>query len=256
MPAGIQLGFGSAVTTSIAELAALDTQWVEELNALRPPTRTTDAEKPIAFHNKYVRVLGSRLEVWLSLRAAAVLPVRATLDANLDLVIDLVEKTSAGRAGGMPAVICDAMRRDIGAYLEHCKALRVRLLGFGRHANVIKWLDAVIAGNDVPLLCEITDRRQVQPLGTRHLLELEGASHLAPDWGRKAAENFLRRAGARWQDIDRHQRHEVLGQEQDVQVSEGTEADWARRLAPYLQRLSTEIHKTPLNGLRTIKESK
>jgi hypothetical protein len=86
------------------------------------------------------------------------------------------------------------------------------------------------------------------------LLELGGAASLAPDWGRKAAENFLRRVGARWQDIDRHQRHEVLGQEQDVQVSEGTEADWARRLAPYLQQLSIRIHKAPLYGLRTIKE--
>jgi hypothetical protein len=256
MPTGIQLGFGSAVTTSVEALAVLDTECVRALDTMRPANRTSNPDGPRRFHNRYVRVLGSRLKVWLSLRAATILPVRATLDAEFDLVIDLLEKTSAGRAGGMPAVICESMRRDITAYLAHCKALRERLRGFGWHGEVIEWLDAVIDGHDVPLLCEITNCRRTQPIGTRHLLELGGAASLAPDWGRKAAENFLRRVGARWQDIDRHQRHEVLGQEQDVQVSEGTEADWARRLAPYLQQLSIRIHKAPLYGLRTIKEKK
>lgn len=254
MPPGVQLAFGSAVTTSLEALAALDSKWVTELDAMRPANRASVPKGAINFHNRYVRVLGSRLKVWLSLRAANILPVRATLDAWLDLVIDLVEKTSAGRAGGMPAVICEAMRRDLQSYLAHCKALRERLRGFGWHGEVIEWLDAVIEGHDIPLLCEFTTPRRIQPIGTRHLLELDGAASLAPDWGRKAAENFLRRAGARWQDIDRHQRHEVLGQEQDVQVAEGTVADWARRLAPYLQQLSVRIHRVPLNGLRSIKE--
>lgn len=249
-PVGKHLSFGSSITTSPVKLALLDSVWTKELEALRPPNRLADQRKLIDFHKLYVRVLGARLCVWLSLRPAKELPVSASLDEAADLVIDIVEKTSAGREGGMPSVICTAMRSAIKTYRAHCKALWTRLRSLGWHGEVVDWLNAVVEGNEVPLLCEITSRRRARPIGTADVLELKDAKDLAPDFGRKLAENYLRRAGARWQDIDRHQRHEVKGQEQDTQVAEGSEAEWARRLEPFLQAMSLEIHGAPPHGLR------
>lgn len=245
------LPFGAAVVPTADALGRLDErswQWVEEV---RPPKRLSHEAKLLEFHNRYVRALASRLAVWASLRPAAELSLRASIDERFDLCVDLREKTSAGRVGALPAVMCDAMREGLASYREHCAALLERFRTFGWVGSVVDWLESVGKREDVPLLCTIHDRHRVQPQSTNDLRKvLPGAADLASDWGRKFAENYLRQAGAQSRDIDRHQRHEVLGQEQDTTIADGSEVDWVRRLKPVLDRMSRTLFRSPLSGLR------
>lgn len=256
MPAGA-LAFGAAVVPPQALLRRLDGRWSVWVEEVRPPQRLKTEGQLLEFHNRYVRTFAARLCLWLSLRRATEYSLLACIDEAKDICVDLVEKGSAHRTGGMAAVICGEMRAGLKSYFAHCAAMRERLRGFGWHGPVIDWLDAVGRRDPVPLLCTIPSRRGPLPFGTSELLTfLPDALTLAPDFGRKFAENYLRRAGARWADLDRHQRHEVKGQEQDTTVADGTEEEWAHRLAPLLDQMSTSLFSTRLHGLRRLGENK
>jgi hypothetical protein len=244
------LAFGSAVVPPAAVLQRLDAKWVGLTNEMRPAHRLKTEATLLAFHNQYVLALAARLCVWLSLRAATKLSLTACIDESTDLCIDLNEKGSAHRSGGMAAVVCAALRAALKTYFAHCAALLDRLQGFCWDGPVIDWLRAIGRREAVPLLCKIPSRRAPIPIGTADILRLPGAADLAPDFGRKFVENFLRQAGARWPDIDRHQRHEVKGQEQDTTISDSTEADWAERVSPFLDEMSDALFSAPLYGLR------
>lgn len=250
MPAE-SLPFGAAVVPATDTLCRMDErlcQWVEEV---RPPKRLGGESQLLEFHNRYVRTLASRLAIWVSLRPAGEMSLRAAIDERSDLCVDLFEKASAGRTGAVPAVMCDAMRSALKTYREHCAALFERLRTFGWTGPVMEWLGAVGKRDDVPLLCTIRGPQRLTPLGTDDLRKvLPGATDLAADWGRKFAENFLRKAGAQSRDIDRHQRHEVLGQEQDTAISDGTEVEWVRRTKPALDKMSRALFRARLYGLR------
>lgn len=250
MPEAV-LPFGAAVVPTIEQLSRLDERlcrWVEDV---RPPKRLSSEAQLLEFHNRYVRTLTSRICVWLSLRPASEVSISASVDERFDLCIELLEKPSAGRIGTMPAVICDEIRAALANYRVHCSALLERLRTFGWSGEAVEWLNAVKAHDDVPLLCVIQSARRVAPVSTDSLLKnLPGASELAADWGRKYAENCLRRLGAQSRDIDRHQRHEVLGQEQDCATSDGSELIWTRRLKPKLDAMSRQLFKARLHGLR------
>ena len=250
MPATI-LPFGSAVVPTMETLANLDERlcrWVEEV---RPAKRLAIEAQLLEFHNRYVRTLASRVCVWLSLRPAAELSLRACLDEGFDLCVDLLEKTSAGRVGTLPAVMCDDLRAALANYRIHCAAFLERLRTFGWSGASVKWLESVQQYDDMPLLCTIHGDRHVTPLSTDSLLKtLPGASELAADWGRKYVENALRLAKAQSRDIDRQQRHEVLGQEQDSATADGSEVAWVRRLKPLLDTMSRELFTARLHGLR------
>jgi len=245
------LPFGAAVVATSETLRQLDEELCRWVEKVRPPKRLASEGQLLEFHNRFVRALAWRLAVWISLRPAAELSLRASVDDRRDLCVDLTEKTSAGRAGALPAVICDAMRSALINYRAHCAALLDRLKTFGWSGPVVQWLTSVGKHEDVPLLGTIHSPKQLTPLGMDELRKvLPGTSELAPDWGRKYAENHLRRAGAQSRDIDRHQRHEVLGQEQDTAVADGTEVEWVRRLKPTLDAMSRSLFPTPLYGLR------
>ncbi|MBH9553946.1 hypothetical protein [Inhella gelatinilytica] len=250
-PSG-SLPFGAAVVPTASALAQLDEaawRWVE---AVRPPKRLGHEALLLEFHNRFVRALSSRLAVWVSLRPAAELSLRAVIQERFDLCVDLLEKSSAGRVGALPAVICDGMRAALMSYREHCKALLERLRTFGWSGPVVAWLMAVIKREDVPLLCTIHGRNNLVPQGTNDLRKtLPGALQLPADWGRKFMENQLRQAGAQSRDIDRHQRHEVIGQEQDTSIADSCEMEWVLRLKPILDRISRQLFRSPLTGLRT-----
>jgi hypothetical protein len=204
----------------------------------------------LEFHNRYTRALAARAAVWLSLRAATELSLRASIDERFDPCIELSEKASAGRIGTLPAVVCDALRAALVNYRTHCAALYERLKTFGWSGEVMQWLDAVKDRDDVPLLCTIHGAKHLKPASTHDLkTHVPGVSDLAADWGRKFAENFLRKAGAQSRDIDRHQRHDVRGQEQDASVADGSEAEWVRRLKPALDAMSRALFVARLNGL-------
>jgi hypothetical protein len=144
------------------------------------------------------------------------------------------------------------MQRELHWYFQHCKALRKRLeiLGWSR-GPAIDWLDAVVAGEDVPLLCTIDSPWKVVPIGTSHLLGVIGKHfRVAPDWGRKFLENALRLEGVQTRDIDRQMRHEVLGQESMSAISDTSERAFVHRLRPALDRISARLYPRHLFGLR------
>jgi hypothetical protein len=228
----------------------LDTIWARWVEQVRPAKRLASEGQLLEFHNRFVRAFAARLKVWISLRRATEFSILASIDEGADLCVDLIEKISAGRVGAMPAVICDEMRAGLVNYRTHCAAMHHRLRTFGWSGAVIEWLEAVAQHEDVPLLCTISSRRGPRPVGTDELLKLlPEAIGLAPDFGRKFAENFLRSTGARWNDTDRHQRHEVKGQEQDTSVADGSEEEWVARLKPHLDAMSQALFKTLLSGL-------
>ncbi len=245
------LAFGAAVVPSTHTLALMDKAlcyWVEEM---RPPKRIAIEARLLEFHNRYVRTLASRICVWLSLRSAAEISLRASIDEDDDLCIELLEKASAGRVGTLPAVMCDDLRAALENYRLHCAAFLERLRTFGWSGAAVEWLKSVQHHDDVPLLCTVHGERRITPLSTDSLLKtLPGASDLAADWGRKYMENALRLAGAQSRDIDRQQRHEVLGQEQDCATADGNEVAWVRRLKPQLDAVSRQLFKARLLGLR------
>ena len=250
MPEAV-LPFGAAVVPTIEQLSHLDMMLCRRVEDVRPPKRLSSEAQLLEFHNRYVRTLASRICAWLSLRPASEVSISASVDERFDLCIELLEKPSAGRVGTMPAVICDDFRAALANYRVHCSALLERLRTFGWSGEAVEWLNAVKAHDDVPLLCVIQSARRVAPVSTDSLLKnLPGASELAADWGRKYAENCLRRLGAQSRDIDRHQRHEVLGQEQDCATSDGSELSWTRRLKPKLDAMSRQLFKARLHGLR------
>ena len=249
MPVGT-VSFGVTVVPSAATLRRLDTEFVAGLESMRPPNKGGEGQV-LEFHNRFVRVLTSRIAVWVELREATEISIRATVDERRDACVDLFEKGSAGRHGGVPAVICDDMRAALGNYRLHCSALYGRLLTWGWHGAVMDWLQGVIQRRDVPLLATIPNRNRAVPMGTAEVIKkLPGASGLAPDWGRKFNENALRELGVQTRDIDRQQRHEVQGQESNTSVSDDSERAWVDRIKPALNALSRDIFTAPLNGLR------
>jgi hypothetical protein len=249
MPSDV-LPFGAAVVPAAETLRRLDDAWCRWVAAVRPPKRLGAEAQLLEFHNRFVRALASRLAAWVSLRPAAELSLRASIDERWDLCVDLFEKSSAGRSGTLPAVICDEMRAALTNHREHCKAMFERLRTFGWSGPVMTWLSAVGCRRDAPLLCTIQGPNRLTPLSTDDLRKvLPGASDLAADWGRKFAENFLRLASAQSRDIDRHQRHEVLGQEQNTSVADSTETTWVRRIKPALNDMSKLLFSAPLDGL-------
>ena len=251
MPTG-RVKFGSSVVPTADTLRKIDGDAVRWVDSVRPPKRLSSEGQLLEFHNRFTRTLATRIAVWVSLRAATELSVRASLDERHDTCVDLLEKSSAGRVGALPAIVCDDMRAALGNYRLHCKALYDRLRTFSWSGPAMEWLAAVILRGDVPLLCTVTGRQRFAPVGTDELLvHVPGAAGLAPDWGRKYVENHLRTsAKALSRDIDRQQRHEVKGQEQATSVSDCSEVDWVQRLKPGLNAMSRSLFRLPLNGLR------
>lgn len=147
--------------------------------------------------------------------------------------------------------MCDELRSALENYRIHCAAFLERLRRFGWSGAAVQWLESVQQHDDVPLLCTVHGERHITPLSTDSLRRaLPGASDLAADWGRKYIENALRLAGAQSRDIDRQQRHEVLGQEQHCATADGSEVAWVRRLKPQLDAVSRQLFKGRLHGLR------
>lgn len=245
-----RMAFGSQVVPSSTAISVLDSANLEIVTRERPRFRCS-VEKDLAFHRLYTIAVAFRLMLLLALRAAKIIPISAAVDEDFDLTIDLTEKGSAGRSGGMAAILTDIIANEIRTYRKHCFALRNRLKNRGMKGAAIDWLDAVVNKVDVPLLSEINDMKSVSPLSTHTVLTAVcGDQMLAKDFGRKWTENALRNAGFNTSGIDRVMRHEVLGQETTTAVADGCERVWVHRMRAVLNRVHAELFVAPLWGLR------
>jgi hypothetical protein len=245
-----QIAFGSQVVPSFEAIRALDASSLNHLERLLPG-KHSGLDKEFAFHNKYILSLGFRFMVRFTLRSAKEIALFASIDEACDDTVDLEEKSSADRKGGIAALITDAAREEIQCLRAHCKALLHRLQKRSFKGAVMDWLAAVANHDEVPLLMCIDSRGHLKAVGTNTVLkEVCGDYRLADDFGRKWNENAMRLAGCRTGDIDRMLRHEVAGQETTSSVADASEAVWIRRTKAVVEPLHQALFPTQLHGLR------
>lgn len=244
-----QMAFGASVIPSTTTLREIDSANLRSLASQQPGNRSCVAAD-IAFHNTYVIALAFRIMIRLALRAANPFPLYADIDTRNDLTIDLVEKASAGRVGGIAAILSLELKTEIDAFRKHCAAMRKRLSHKYFRGTGLQWLKDVADSKNVLLLARISENGTPEFLNTELVLDaLSSDLQLAKDFGRKWLENAMRLQGRKTNDIDRGLRHEVLGQETTTSVSESCERTWVRRMGSNLDRLHREIFAKPLAGL-------
>ena len=280
------LAFGARVVSSTQTLRDLDVANIEKLEDLRKKLLYANSGNRLSvllnLHNGYSLALGYRLMIRLSLRGAAEFPLRASLLASTQLTADIREKASAGRRGGVAAIITKDTRTELVLYQKNCEALYARLVKMEFKGVAMQWLRDVIDSKDVSLLVAISETGAINPLSTKQVVDSVGtSSKLAKDFGRKWMENALRAtgysdkvtstspaqtsasdevhvktknsaicAGCRTEDIDQGLRHEAAGRETTTAISDSCERTWAKRMGPAMDRATKAIFNQPLFGLR------
>ena len=246
MPAG-SLHFGSSIVPRLEQVAKIDLDNLELLEALRPPGKCS-AESLFIFHNCYVTALGFRICCLLGLREANPLALLASLDERVDATVDIDDKSTPDRPGALPVILIEHLKTLLKLYRLHCLAIRQRLKNKPEFSDVAQWLGDVVQHRTGYLLCQMCDASQsLLPLSTSMVLP---DNEIAVDFGRKIMENYLRTEGAMSRDIDRTLRHEVLGQESYSSVTDDSEVAWIQRVSPKLDALALRLFPNPLFGLR------
>lgn len=239
------VAFGSKVTPTLQLIRAADEFLMRKAEKLRPG-RNCSRTKLFCFHNAYAHVVAYRLMVLFALRETAKIPLPSAGDGQ---VTYLTEKASAGREGGMAAIVTELVADQIKFYVAHCHALKRRLTT-DCTSKFQHWLSEVVSGC-TPLELRLCSPREVgQPICTADVLQqVRTVANLAPDAGRKLLENLLRERGVRTEDIDRVLRHEVAGQEACAGVSDSSEFVWRKRVGPILNDIAKELFGSALSGL-------
>lgn len=285
MPPGL-LAFGASVVSSNKTLMAVDTANLSEIDSQREKLIYVNNGNRLStllnFHKVYTIAIGYRLMVRLSLRAAAKFPLRASILGSNQLTLDFREKASAGRSGGVAAIITADMRNELLVYQKHCEALHSRLLKLGFTGVAMQWLKDVCNSQDVDLLSLIAMDGAISQVSTKQIVDAAlTTAALARDFGRKWMENALRTTGyqpipgsnlpdivefdgvshgspelpaictgCRTEDVDQSARHEATGRETTTAISDSCERTWARRMGPVIDRASKGIFMGSLQGLR------
>jgi hypothetical protein len=248
LPAAITkagIAFGSQVTPTTRYIHVANEALIRGAEQLRPG-RNCGRAQLIQFHNAYSLVIGFRLMALLALRETSNIHLPSIDD---DTIIYLTEKSSAGRAGGMAAIVPELLTDQIKLYAAHCQALN-RRLSAGSASPFQRWLVQAVNGQAPLELRVCSTREAAHTLRSADVLRaVHSFVQLAPDFGRKLMENLLRSRGIRTEDIDRTMRHEVAGQEACAGVSDASELAWRKRLCPSLNCIAIELFNTPLSGL-------
>jgi hypothetical protein len=239
------VAFGSKVTPTVQLIQAADEYLMQKAQKLRPG-RNCSRTKLLCFHNAYAHVVAYRLMVLFALRETAEIPLPSAGDGAISY---LTEKSSAGRAGGMAAIVTELIAEQIKFYVAHCHAFN-RRLGTDCTSKFQHWLNEAVNGRTPLQLRTCSPREVAQPIRTADVLEqVKNVATLAPDAGRKLLENLLRERGVRTEDIDRVLRHEVAGQEACAGVSDSSEFAWRKRVGPILNDIAKELFGSSLSGL-------
>lgn len=246
---GKSLNFGSRVVPMQSELLAADEQIARRVNELRPARRRS-LEAVITFHNYVAAAFGFRWMLRLSLRSAGTLPLAADIYPE-DITVDLVEKSSKGRIGGMAALLTKNFHSELLAYRAHIATL-TKLTSVGEDLPELKsWGQEVLDRQPVDLVRTIqTDGTLLNLSSVQTLRALALDDRFAPDFGRKWTENAARIAAFSTSEIDRLLRHEVKGQESTASVSEGSELNWSRNVSTRLDLLHAQVLRGSIQGLR------
>jgi hypothetical protein len=239
------IAFGSQVTPTADHIRAADEALVREAEKLRPG-RNSSRTQQILFHNAYCRVIAFREMVLLALRETSAIPLP---QVDGEHVTYLNEKSSAGRTGGMAAIVPTLLVEQLRLHQVHCITFHRRLASSNSTPFETSLKNAI--GNKAHLqLRTCSERECAQPIRTADVLGVEHLPvKLSTDFGRKFMENRLRERGVRTQDIDRVMRHEVVGQETSAGVSDGSEVAWCKRVRPVLDAIAIELFGSAVPGI-------
>lgn len=243
------LNFGSRIVPSDLQLTS-SFELVSSLVSQCRPARRRTLSDLVEFHNCFAASFYLRVMLRLSLRSSSESLLTADIRPG-DLSVDLDEKSSQGRFGGMAAPLTKSFHEDLLAYRTHIRAF-INLTSVATDLPGVKhWGEAALNLESVPLVCIINSDGSIQNLSSLTTLRtLSLDSILAADFGRKWNENAARLAGFSSRDIDRLLRHEVLGQETTSSISEGSEYAWSKRMGLQLDALHSKVIRSSLHGLR------
>jgi hypothetical protein len=230
------LGFGSRVVPSLSELCTANTLILHRTEELRPPRRRS-VESLVAFHNQVALAFAFRWMLRLSLRSAGSLPLYADILSS-DLTVDIQEKSSQGRVGGMAAPLTREFHLELEAYRTHILALTNLPTVMSDLPDLVAWGHQVLNYRPVDLIRTICSKGKTHSPSSLQVLEsLNLSQKFSPDFGRKWNENAARIAGFPTSAIDRLLRHEVKGQEATTSICEGSELHWSKSISTRLDQL-------------------
>lgn len=239
------LAFGSRVTPTSEQIRKTNLALTEDVERARPNTKA-GLQALLDFHAAYTRIVAFQALVLLALRESASIALPGCHDT---LVLYVDEKSSAGRRGGMAALIPTPFERQVVLYKSHCKALLTRIHVMAPN-GFTKWLHKVVQGDSDLDFCTSSVRGLPKPIATGQVLSaVADHTRFAPDLGRKYLENELRLRKVHTEDIDRVLRHDVAGQGAMTGTSDGSEAAWVRRIRPTLDSIAEDLGFRPIPGL-------
>jgi hypothetical protein len=243
------LHFGTSIVPTYEFVSACDCKNLASLEQVRKMGKCS-VEELLVFHNQYVKSVAFRICCLLALREANPISITACIDIKEDDSIDVADKSTPNRPGGLPIPLTQYLKELITLYFAHCRALNARLKNAKGIQAAKAWLDEIDANADTFLLCTIdTNTLAVKPLTTHNVLNEH--PEIARDFGRKIVENNLRVIGIRTRDLDRVMRHENLGQESYSSVNDDSEFAWLQRVTPTLNALGSRLFPSKLFGLRS-----
>lgn len=239
------IAFGSKVSPTSDQICSTNQALTDFAEGMRPGNKA-GLEALLAFHSNYSTLLGFQLLVLLGLRETGHIPLPGRDDVN---VLYVAEKSSAGRSGGMAALMPTHLVQSMTLYRAHCKALLMRLHR-AKPTPFSEWLNRAAHGDSDLNLCTCSARGLARPVATSQVLTAVGVhTRFSPDLGRKYLENELRQRHVRTEDIDRVLRHDVLGQSVTTGTSDGSEIAWIRRLRPVMDQIAKDLDFKLIRGL-------
>lgn len=239
----LDLQFGTDALSTDEDLRQVYARLADQTKAITPPNNAT-VEKLLAHHNQLTYLVGFLLSLVCALRESKVLPITSG-DAAPVRTFAIDEKTPEGIEGHLEALIPPSMYALLMDYKAHCCRLAARLQKKHVRTEFTTRLCEIQNIDGAPLLVLAGPTGSAKLMGTSDILHVAKPTMLAPDFGRKWAENALRKAGMRSTDIDRILRHEGRGQESMSSASDGCFRSWTQRAAAILNRaLETVINTT------------
>lgn len=170
-------------------------RWVEDA---RPAKRCT-LETLFEFHNRYCASVAWIVGFACASRRVSELEwTKHMLTSSVGLLV-IEDKQVSDIEGGLPVPLGAVLRGQVDLYVRHLQALHRRLACHeqSRQGDTLKWIAAVLAGEEVPLFKKTCGWHKTLSVGSASVLaELPKDCQVAPDSGRKYWETRRRSQAA------------------------------------------------------------
>lgn len=218
-PAG--LPFGARTCPSAQDVLRAYQWFVDQVTACRPANRASIAAL-IGHHNAVVRAAAFVISFCIGAREVKAYKLYANLLATDADFFPFHDKRAPGMTIDRDVVANRVVREQFGLLRAHLIALERRLmrLKFPVGCPLYRYIKAVLSGQRTWLLCLITDRGQLRPVGTGAIYRtLPAELRLAGNSGRSFWQTGFERAGLNVDDINLFSRHTSLGCEVNASTS-------------------------------------